>query len=235
MPLLGQNVSESDTKMAQEVAQHFVKRLQETRDIKPIIDEMFLADFVPFLACQEDDVPSFYSRLTKSERRRLFILQINVSYLATVDLFAQLDFHSKNSHIYFDSALSQELSVKLAKELSEHGTIPEFSSYVDFQTRLPKIEKVLHESMEYVKKRNIEPTPEFQRRLDDMVTGKGINYRIRVSEITEKNPICGSFGTLPVKLRTRIFRVETPLMFALILVKRGKNMKIVYVDMADDD
>ena len=232
----GESFTEQEQREAQQTAQLFVKRMQETRDVAPLIDELFLSDFVSHFVSSDDSVsPVLYARLTGTERLRLFIAQVNLSYLITLDIKSEKKRNyseGEADRAAFKSILPAAVAERLRTVAWRDGEL-RFSSYQDFQSRLPELEKLLSEARDYLIKCGIEQTPEFRRTLDDTVQGTGVNYRVRMyvggEEIKDCEPLAGFPPT------QKFFRVETPLLMGLILVKAGGRMKIVRVTGVDGD
>jgi hypothetical protein len=80
-----QELTSQETKAAQEVARHFVGRMQQTRNVATLLDELFLPGFVSHFTSEEGIVPALFSRLTRSERQRLFTVMFDINYLSAGD------------------------------------------------------------------------------------------------------------------------------------------------------
>jgi hypothetical protein len=229
-------ITKQEEREAQQFAQRFVKRLQETRDVTPIIDEMFLPDFIShFVSGDETVSPSLYSLLMPAERQRLFIAQTNAGYLATLDVICKPERKMSEEEKYksaFESILPSATAEKLRNAAWPNNQFA-FSSYEDFQSRLPEIEKALSEARTYLISHLIEQTPEFQSKLDDTVKGTGMNYRVRAyiggDEIKDSESLVG------FPANQKFFRVETPLQMGVILIRDDNQMKVVRVTGVDED
>jgi hypothetical protein len=228
--VIGQKATDADERLAQETAQRFVKRIQETRDVSPLIKELFNQNFIRHLGCVDEDFsPSFYPRLSQNERLRLFNMQINTSYLVSIDVIQRADYILKNSETSaFMSILPPNMAKKLRKALVGSTDLSQFTSYRDFKRRMPKIEKILFEATKYLQKRGIEQTQEFQKKLDDTISGNGLNYKVSVHGE-------GSGWEFVGIKKQKFYQVETPLFFALMFVKDGEQMKVVCIGEADGD
>lgn len=226
---------EVDMRLAQETAQHFVKRFQETRDLEPLISDMFQYGFAPRLECNDESMnSSLYAKLTSSERLRLFIVQVNVAYMVTIDVIQGTDYiGNKPETIAFSRILEPEMAQRLRELLKSNGSPLGFSEYKDFQSRLAKIEIELSNARACLKKRGLEQTSLFQEKLRDTITGKGLHYRVRVFGNKENVLNCWNFE--PIPNGRKFFRVETPLHLSLIFAKDGSQMRIFHVSDADVD
>lgn len=230
-------LTEQEKCEAQQAAQHFVKRMQKTRDVSLLFEELFLPDFISHFVSDADESisASLYSQLTQAERRRLFIVQINGSYLITLDVKSGTTDNypaDKSGKSAFKNILPAAMAERLRNVAWREGEL-QFSDYQDFQSRLPKIEGVLSEARTYLIKRGIEQTPKFQRSLDDTITGEGINYRVRAYVGSDEIQDCEPLGGFPAN--QKFFRVETPLFLGVILVKDGNRMRIVRLTVVDGD
>jgi hypothetical protein len=221
---------------AQQTAQQFVKRMLETRDVAPLIDEMFLSDFISHFVSGDDSMsPSLYSNLKHTERLHLFVAQSNATYLATLDAIYKPK-RKLSADERYKEAFKSILSPVLAERLQNvvwPGNEFRFSSYKDFQSRISKIEKVLSEARSYLISQGIEQTPEFQEKLNNTIKGTGVNYHVREYIGGDKIKDCEPLVGFPAN--QKFFRVETPLLIGVILVKDNNQMKIVRLTYVDED
>ncbi|HEX6189816.1 MAG TPA: hypothetical protein VFZ40_17200 [Pyrinomonadaceae bacterium] len=229
-------LTKQEEREAQQTAQRFVKRIQQTRDVVPLLDEMFLPDFISHFVSGEESVsPSIYSRLTPAERLRLFVAQTNAAYMGTLDAICTPDANRSEEERYraaFESFLPSSTAEKLRSTVWRNNEF-QFSSYEDFQLRLPQIEKVLSEARTHLVNQGLEQRPEFQRKLDDTVRGTGINYRVRTYIGGNNIQDCETIVGFPPS--QRFFRVETPLLLGVVMTKVGNAMRIVRVTAVDGD
>jgi hypothetical protein len=226
------SITAQERREAQQTAQRFVKRIQETRNVLSLSDDMFVPGFISHFASGDEGVPSsVYLRLTSAERLRLFAARYNASYLIALDVInsPQANF---SPQLAFDSILPTAIARKLRRTLWR-GNEFRFSSYRDFQSRIRKIENALAEARQYLGRKCIERTPEFQQKFNDTVTDTGLHYRVRAyiggNNIKDSEPLIG------FPANQKFFRVETPLFIGVILVKAGDQMKIVSLTSVDGD
>jgi hypothetical protein len=230
--------SAQEIKEAQKTAQHFVKRMQQTRDVSVLYREMFLQDFTSHFLSEGEIVPRVvYRRLTRSDRQRLFAAFYNFAYLSAVLVISEhddLDTVSTADRSTGRFLLPSSISRKLK------GFIPGDSELRLTNTRrlrrfLTEFEVVLAEARAHLKRSRIEQSSEFQRQIavsrDEL--GNGLNYRVRVytggMDVKDCEPLIGFSGA------RKFYRVELPLLVGMILVRDGDRMKIVRLTFADGD
>lgn len=232
-----QPISAGERLEAQQAAQLFVSRMQQTRDVTALIDELFLPDFIAhFISADCECIPlSLYSRLSKNERLRWFAALNNYSYLVTLDV---LHGPTRNPYDdkYLDSFFKRILPDKLAEQLqklSPQESDFQITDYQAFQALLTPLEKLLAEARAHLIRQGVEQTTEFQKELDDKVTDTGIDYRVRAYIGGENIKDCEPLIGFPAS--QKFYRVETPLMMGVILIKDGGRMKIVRLTIVDGD
>jgi hypothetical protein len=230
-------LTEQETRAAQQAARRFVKRMQQTRDVSLLFDELFLPDFISHFVSDDESMPkSQYSRLTKKERLRLFTIHFNTVYLTTLDVLSKPEkryVEGEREKTAFESIFPAPMARELRSTLWRKDGEARFGSHQNFQSELAEIEKLLAKARAYLIKRGLEQTPDLQRKLDDTVKGTGINYRVRAyvggDNIKDCEPLIG-FPT-----NQKFFRVETPLFMGVVLIKDDNQMKIVRLTYVDGD
>lgn len=221
---------------AQETAQRFVGRMQQTRDVAALFSELFLPGFMSHLESIETATPALYARLTRTERRRLFVAWNNLAYLSSVTIISghdDMDVIGGEEKANAKMLLPLSIALKLRRAL-RHGYETELKSYRQFRSVLPALELALAEARAYLTKRGLEQTAEFQRELaSSEAMGDGINYRVRayVGGMNVKD--CGPLTGFPKG--QKFFRVEIPLLIGVILTKDDERMKIVNITFVDGD
>ena len=221
--------------MALETARHFVSRMQQTRDVAALFDELFLPDFIQHFVSEEGLYPKLYARLTHTERQRFFIMQWNLNYLSSISIISEhddMDVVTGEGKPKPKMLLPYSVALKLRRALKSAGT--ELKTYRQFRIFLPAMEKALAEARFHLRRRGIEQTPEFQRELDSSEDlGSGINYRVRVYIGGKNVKDCEPLAGYPKD--QKFFRIELPLLMGAILVKNGNRMKIVRLTIVDGD
>jgi hypothetical protein len=232
-----QPISPQEKEEVQRAAQLFVRRMQQTRDVAPLINELFAPNFISHFVSGDCECipPQLYSRLSRTERLRWFVALNNFSYLITLDVL-QGPTRNPEDENYLASTFKRILPDKTAEELQ--NLMPQendfqIEDYQAFRSLLIHMEEVLAEARAHLIQQGIEQTPEFQRKLDDKVTDRGIEYRARAyiggGNIKDCEPLIG-FPT-----NQKFYRVETPLMMGVILTKVNEQMKIVRLTYVDGD
>ena len=229
--------SVNEIKEAQEAARSFVVRMQQTRDVAALIDDLFLPGFVSHFVSEDGLSPSLYSRLSRSERQRLFIATHNLHYLSAITIMSDYD---DMKVVYEEKTFKPKLLlphstlVKLRRALRPFGGQTELTSYQQVRSFLPAMEMALAEASAYLKRRDIEQTVQFQKRMTTNDTfGIGINYRIRVYTGGQNVKDCEPLVGFPESYR--FIRVELPLLIGAIFIRDGKQMKIVRLTSVDGD
>jgi hypothetical protein len=232
-------VSESSPHIlrAQKTAQQFVRRIQQTRDVSALFDELFLPEFISHFSSQSEVAsPAVYSRLTNTERKRLFAAVYNFAYLSAIAIIGDYDdmdivFGERSSNPKL--LLPNSIILELKRALPPTNAFP-IRSYRRMRDYLIKIERALDKAQVHLRSSHFEQTPEFQSKLvvGDKL-GYGINYRVRTyvggRNIKDCGPLTG------FSKNRRFFRVELPLLVGMILVKDGRRMKIVRLTFVDGD
>jgi hypothetical protein len=232
-----QPISDQERKEAQQVAQLFVIRMQQTRDVTPLINELFAPNFISHFVSGDCEClsPQLYSRLSKTERIRWFVALYNLSYIITLDVLHGPTRNPEDEKYLastFKRVLPNRTAEKLQKLMIQENDY-QIKDYRAFRSLLTRMEKVLAEARAYLIQQGIEQTPEFQRELDDKVTDTGIEYRVRAyiggNNIKDSEPLIGFPAT------QKFYRVEIPLMMGVILTKVNGQMKVVRLTYVDGD
>ncbi len=211
-------ISDADRRLAQETAQRFIRKIQTTRDVQPLLNEFLGSRFIPLYACESNHTkPGFYHLMSEAERRRLFIVHINDSYLWALDILNGIPGSARRDTDY-SNILPPEIAGGLRGVLRSGGRPVGFADYDDFRDRLPRIENELSKARIYLTQHPLEKTPSFQKRLDDTITGQGINYSVEPSYAGWLSTVCCGVERCPSD--TEIFIVQTPLFWSLRLRKQ---------------
>lgn len=223
---------------AQATARRFVSRMLQTRDVAALFNELFLPDFTSHFVSDEFVPPSLYAHLNRTERQRLFVVMYNVAYLSAVALMSD---HEDMKVVYGEAQsntqtlLPRSTLMKLKRAVHLLGDENNrATSYRQLRVFLSAMENALAETRTSLAALDIEKTREFQRRLAPQNgLGSGIDYRVRAyiggQNVKDCEPLIG------FPQQQKFFRVELPLLIAAILVKDGRQMKIVRLTFADGD
>lgn len=223
---------------AQQIAQQFVGRMLQERDVAALFDEMFLPDFISHFLSDEFVTPALYYRLSRAERQWLFAVMYDLYYLASIAIISD---HDDMSFIRGEKKLKPKMLLPRATLLKLRrafhllgGEESGITSYRRLRAFLSLMERALTEARVYLKRRGLEQTREFQSefvRGDEL--GKGVNYRVRTYVGGRNVKDCGPLIGFPE--HQKFFRVELPLYIGAILVKDGAHMKIVTLTYVDGD
>ena len=226
-----------EIKEAQEAARRFVVRMQQTRDVGALINELFLPGFVSHFVSEEGVSHSLYSRLSRSERERLFVVIYNLHYVSAITIMSDYD---DMKVVYEEKTLKPRLLLphstllKLRRALRQYFGKTELTSYQQIRSLLAAMETAVAEAIRYLKRRDIEQTAEFQRRVTTSDTlGSGINYRVRVYTGGQNVKDCEPLVGFPENYR--FIRVELPILLGAIFIRDGEQMKIVRLTFVDGD
>ena len=226
-----------EIKEAQEAARHFVVRMQQTRDVGALIDDLFLPGFVSHFVSEEGLSASLYSRLSRSERERLFVVTYNLHYLSAITIMSDYDdmkVIDEEKTLKPRLLLPYSTLLKLRRALRQSFGTTELTSHQQIRAFLPAMEMAVAEAIRYLKRRDIEQTSQFQRRLKtNDPFGTGINYRVRVYTGGQNVKDCEPLVEFPESYR--FIRVELPLLIGAIFIRDGEQMKIVRLTFVDGD
>jgi len=219
-------ISARDKAEVQRLAKRFVARMQQTRDVGPLMPTFFLKDFDVLFEGQPICVDHFEGpKLTKSQWRREFIAVSNEIYLT--ELSYLLSDHYKLSGI---------LSDKLAKVLEDSSLGSEWEGKVtksDVLTKLSAWEKGFRAAKAELRRKNIEGSLPYKKAWEkrndgpyDYVVQKDILWKPGepdpdVMPGLKKRSPNGEIG----------YFVTTPAGPLLIFVKERGRFKIILVGM----
>ncbi|MBC7908930.1 MAG: hypothetical protein H7Y30_00410, partial [Pyrinomonadaceae bacterium] len=228
------NVTATEKEEIQSFARRFVGRMLETRDVAPLIKEFFLDDFTSFFEHDyfEKVSPQLYSELSEEERERLFIAQNNLCYFITLLVWSEPE-SKRSQELSFARILPDSVAWKLDSSRLVEG-VADFFDREDFLKELKQLEEALSEARDTLAKKKLEQTPQFQTSIAPHEQHDcGIHYRVR-GYVLEEN-IKDKDGTLRFAIGQKIYRIETPIMYGITLIKEGNRLKIVGLDPADGD
>ena len=226
-------VTEAEKQEVQAFAKRFVGRFLQTRDVRPLLAEYFLDDFT---ALHKQDfyekvAPELYAKLSKNERVRLFVAQENLGYLITLDVMTQPDSQPIN-RLPFERLLPAAIARKLNRERLVEGTA-KFTKRRELLQELSRLEKALLEARPFVKRKNLEQSPEFLKELGIFERDAQLGYRVRGSLVDEELRREPGFARFAVG--QKVLSINTPILIELIVVKDAGKLRIITMVPADDD
>lgn len=215
-------------------ARHFVEELLKTRDVGRLIPEFFLSDFV---ALSKQDFyekvsPELYARLSKNEKVRLFVAQENLGYIITLDVMMQPDSATAATSTPFKQILPVPIAQKLNRSRLVEGT-SRFTARKELLKELTALEKSLLAARYFLKRRNLEQTPAFLKKLKSFERDPYVGYRVRSSVIDEE--LKREFGMGRFATGQKVFSVDTPILIELVLTIDAGKLKILTLVPADGD
>jgi hypothetical protein len=226
-------VTDQEKQEVQEFAKRFVARLLKTRDIRPLINEFFLSDFIsiPKQDFYEKVSPELYAKLSKNERLRLFVAQENLGYMITLDVMTKPDSQATDG-LPFQSIVPAAVARKLARSRLVEGTA-KFAARSELLQELSRLEKTILEARPFLKRKNLEQSPDFLTRLAKFERDPYLGYRVRSSVIDED--LKREFGFARLSAGQKVFSIDTPILIELIVVKDAGRLRILLLVPADGD
>jgi len=226
------DVTEPEKKEVQEFAKQFVARLLKTRDVRPLITTFFLSDFTSLSKQDfyEKVAPELYAKLTKSERVRLFVAQENLGYLITLDVMTQDS--QATAGLPFERLLPVGLARKLNRARLVEGTA-KFTTRKELLRELSRVEKAIVEARPFLKRKNLEQSPAFLKKLSTFERDSHLGYRVRSSLIDDD--LRRELGFARFAPGQKVFSVDTPILIELILVKDAGKFRVLTLVPADGD
>ena len=236
-PAFGQDqstVTAEEKQQVQKFAKQFVERLQQTRDVAPLIPEFFISDFTSFWKQDfyEKVAPKLYARLSKTERVRLFVAQENLGYLITLDVMTQPDSKPTVVDPPFKRILPDAIAQRLKRSRLVEGTA-QFANRKELFRELINLEKAIRQARPFLKKQNLEQSPDFRKKIGKFERDRYLGYRVRASAIDED--LKRELGLGRFAVGERLFSVDTPILLELVLVNDRGRLRILTLVPADSD
>lgn len=227
-------VTSEEREEVQAFARRVVARMLETRDVAPLIDEFFQSNFTSFFRQDfyEKVSPQLYEQLSEEEKVRLFVAQENLSYMITLEVMSAPESERGSDRPSFTRFLPDEIAHQLNKSRLVEGDA-KFTDHGELLKELAELEKALAEARRVLVWKGVELSPEFQKRFKLFETDENLGYRVRDSVFEED--VKGPDGQVRFTAGQKLFRVETPILIGLLLVKEGGALKILALAPADDD
>lgn len=223
-------VTEPEKQEVQAFAKRFVARFLQTRDVRPLLAEYFLSDFTSLHKQDfyEKVAPELYAQLSRNERVRLFVAQENLGYLITLDVMTE----TGTNGLPFERLMPPALARKLNRERLVEGTA-KFTKRSELLQELSRLEHVLLEARPFLKRKNVEQSPAFLKKLTAFEHDAHLGYRVRGSMVDEDLRRDSSFARFAVG--QKLFSVDTPILIELIVVKDNGRLRILTVVPAEGE
>ena len=225
-----EQVTPAEKKEIQRVAKRFVKRYQQTRDMRRLIPEFFIDDFAR--CAQESYVRDNFEDKSKNELSANELLR---SYIASMDLMyihMAAWMYDQDSGHDDRASLSLVFPRQLAKDLL--GGDLEFLSENDLADRkvymkmLVKLERDISRARRHMARKNIEGSAKYLKEFRHYETSDWLGYIVK-SGIEDQPSNCEH-----VPIGTTVYTVTTPIWLVLELVKQNNSFKIYGVLIYDD-
>ncbi len=225
-------VTDQERQEVQAFAKRFVARFIKTRDVRPLISEFFWGDFttLPKQDFYEKVSPELYAKLSKNERVRLFVDQENLGYIITLDVMAS---DSKTTEgLPFEKILPAGVARRLSASRLVEGTA-KFTNRRELLQELSRVEKAILEARPFLKRKNLEQSEAFLKRLTKFEHDPHLGYRVRSSLIDDD--LKRELGFARLAAGQKVFSVDTPILIELIVVNDGGKFRILTVVPAEAD
>jgi hypothetical protein len=224
-------VTDQEKKELQEFAKRFVARLLKTRDLRPLIAEFFLNDFmsIPKQDYYEKVSPELYAKLSKNERVRLFVAQENLGYMITLEVMTHAN---ATDGPPFQGMLPVNVARKLNRSRLVEGSA-KFTTRKDLLRELIRLERAILEARSFLKRKNLEQSETFLRSVSNFEKSSYLGYRVRASAVDED--FKRQIGLARFTIGQKIFGVDTPILIQLIVAKDAGKLKILTLLPADGD
>ena len=217
------DISASEQRQLLNFGQNFVRRYQQTRDIKPLISEFFVSGFGEcLLADSRKDNPETKTELFATDVSRGYVAMLNSIYIIMVASIYSPDNNGDEDAVnkLFPARIATSFNAVIGKPdlLGDE----DFANRKHFEEHLGNYEKVISAAQRYLRSRHVEQSARFlkQFRKDE----KGLPKYWVEKKNTNLSWPCG-IGTPKPEKPLDIYVVSTPLAIQLITVKRGHGYK----------
>jgi hypothetical protein len=227
-----QDVSDVQKRQVQELAHRFINRFQQTRDLNPLIPELFSGEFK---SCFREG----FSRNTALNGRNIsydmffrgFVVTLNFHYIQIADFIYYYDVPTQDPSKNVSIRILPSRILNKAKSPEELFNLvhpEEYRNRESYLKALHKAEQIFVESREYLRNRNYEGSARFQKNLK------------AVSVDFQGNPNSwfvssgrGPFSCLDRASAGRVFSVTTPMQLNLYIIEKKGRYRIGMIDTED--
>jgi hypothetical protein len=207
---------------AQEMADRFIRRFRETRDLTPIVNEMFTSHFKKMVA---EDISwsgivgqgrSLPGQLKGEQRLRCFIVSFNLSYMIRLYIASKVQLETESlsqAEDIFPSKVSQFFKDNAPDE-AEIKTTEQALKVMSF------LEQAVILMQEEVRKNPPEETEQFKKNL--------VAFKAHLDKHEEEKPSVRVYNEARHGLPAgaRLIRMVIPFHVGLGMVKEGRELKI---------
>lgn len=219
-PALAQTRPEEELKQAQEVADRFVKRFRETRDLTPLVGEMFASDFRKLI---EEDTSwsgavgqgtSLVENLRGEERARCYLVSFSLEYLIRLYIAGKIPAESREPLRNIWSPEMEKFFTEMEKLDGNIRSEKQARNYLSY------LERALVIMQKEVTKNPPEETEIFAKNL------AAFEKHLQEHENEQPAAWVSARGEHGRAARTRFARFIIPFHVGLLMVKENSQYKI---------
>ena len=203
-------ISPRDKAELQRLAKKFVARMQQTRDVRPLIPEFYLKDFDLLL---EKEIPGLLSKrhgskLSRREYVDLWIAVVNGNYISNVAYM--MDDSGDLKNILPGQVVKSFYDAAEYLDNNHDPTSPRYFA------NLNRLEGSVRKGTAILKRKNYETSPTYKKELDKRLKGSG-GYDYVVDSLLFWNPADTYDKDAPPTMKKRfpqglrVFTVTTPI------------------------
>lgn len=251
LPQRQEEITREEAKRMQETADLFVKRLIETGDLAPVIDELFVADFIQRYIKHQKKIsqesnalseiffapglwykPDLLNQATENDWRRFYIATYNFFYQVFIVGMNRMANDLLNGNTPDDKEIESIFPQKVSEFFNTHPILKNFIRRKDKQIPIGALEEMrsstvtLEQGLRLLREElgsgQIKPSDESKKVIEMLNRPDLLNPLVEVSEKE-------FYGYPP---GTRALLIQPPLMFGLILVDVNGKYKIVWAESA---
>ena len=162
---------------------------------------------------------------------RLFVDQENLGYIITLDVMAEPESKATGG-LPFQKILPAGVAQRLSKSHLVEGNA-KFTTRRELLQELSRVEKAIIEARPFLKRKNLEQSPAFLKKLGTFEHDPHLGYRVRSSLIDED--LKRELGFARFAAGQKVFSVDTPILIELIVIKEGDKFRILTLVPVEGD
>jgi hypothetical protein len=217
-----EQITQEEIKQAQEMSKQFIQRFQETRDLTPIVEEMFTSNFKKSIKQDSSwsdmvgQASSLPEHLNAKQRLRFFIVSFNFEYLMRLYLAGRVSLdapYASQSDEILPAKIAQFFKNKAPAD-EERKSASQVGKYLAF------LEQAMILIQEEVRQNPPEITEQFKKNLSA--------FEAHLNQYPQEKPSVRVFEEERYGLSagTRHIRMVIPFHVGLVMVKEGNALKI---------
>ncbi|MBK8464722.1 MAG: hypothetical protein IPL32_02740 [Chloracidobacterium sp.] len=219
-------VTPAEKREVQAFAKQFVKRLQQTHDMTPLIREFFVRDFASCLRREiEKDAENGEGKklqLSSRELVRAYSTEMNLHYMMIVAFMYDNGRGIKGDYDPFKSTFPPRIQKQL-DALERDGQLLDNDQLLDQKSyfrMLRRMEKVITEALQYITRKKIESTPAFLKEFNRYAKSDWLGYVVKAGP-GDHALVCKHPGA-------KVYSVTTPTWLVLALMKEKGKLRISF-------